>query len=197
MKSFLAKSFSVFAVLLLVPFFPGFGQDNIFEGWNTKEFEFQGHEAKIVFPNQKVDGNYWIWRALFWGHEPQLDKALLENGFHVVYVDVAGLFGNKEAVALWDDFYQYLIKEYNLNSKAVLEGMSRGGLIIYNWASKTQIKLPAFTLTRRFVILKAGLAVYIQVTEALATGRNAWKLIIWMKNRYWILLVFQSTMLLK
>ena len=140
MKSFVTKFFSVLAVLLLV-FLSGFGQENIFEGWETKEFEFQGHEAKIVFPNKKSEGNYWIWRARFWGHEPQLDKALLENGFHVVYIDVADLFGNKEAVALWDDFYQYLIKEYNLNTKAVLEGMSRGGLIVYNWASKNTDKV--------------------------------------------------------
>jgi pimeloyl-ACP methyl ester carboxylesterase len=99
------------------------------------EFEFKGHSAKIVFPEKSNMEKHWIWRARFWGHEPQTDLALLEKGFHVVYVDVANLFGNNEAVELWNQFYQYLIKEYGLNKKVVLEGMSRGGLIIYNWAA--------------------------------------------------------------
>ena len=105
------------------------------------EFEFQGHNAKIVFPEKANEQKNWIWRARFWGHEPQTDLALLEKGFHVVYVDVAGLFGNNEAVKLWNDYYDFLIGKYNFNKKVVLEGMSRGGLIIYNWASTNTDKV--------------------------------------------------------
>jgi pimeloyl-ACP methyl ester carboxylesterase len=116
-------------------------QENIFAGYKTREFNFQGHEAKIVFPEKSNKQRYWVWRARFWGHEPQSDKALLAAGFHVVYVDVAGLYGNDEAVHLWDEFYKYLTKKYKLNRKAVLEGMSRGGLIVYNWASRNTDKV--------------------------------------------------------
>lgn len=112
-----------------------FAKDSAFEKYKVAEFEFQGHAAKIVFPEKSNSEKYWIWRARFWGHEPQTDLALLEKGFHVVYVDVAGLFGNDEAVNLWNDFYTYLTEKYKLNHKVVLEGMSRGGLIIYNWAA--------------------------------------------------------------
>jgi len=106
-----------------------------FQKYEVVEFEFQGHNAKIVFPNKANSEKYWIWRARFWGHEPQTDLALLEKGFHVVYIDVAGLFGNDDAVNLWNYYYAHLIKNYKLNNKVVLEGMSRGGLIIYNWAA--------------------------------------------------------------
>jgi pimeloyl-ACP methyl ester carboxylesterase len=115
--------------------------DKKFPNYEVKEFLFEGHKAKIVFPNEQNSNNYWIWRARFWGHEPQVDKALLEEGFHVVYVDVGNLFGNDEAVRLWDRFYSYCVNKYNLNSKVVLEGMSRGGLIVYNWASKNTDKV--------------------------------------------------------
>lgn len=112
-----------------------FSNDKGFTEYEIKEFSFKGHKAKIVFPHKQNQNNYWIWRARFWGHEPQVDKALLEKGFHVVYVDVSNLFGNSEAVELWDDFYKFCISEYGLSKKVVLEGMSRGGLIVYNWAS--------------------------------------------------------------
>ncbi|MCE4565173.1 prolyl oligopeptidase family serine peptidase [Maribellus sp. CM-23] len=118
-----------------------FGNDPVFSEYKTKEFTFKGHDAKIVFPTKKNPNNYWIWRARFWGHEPQVDKALLEKGFHVVYVDVSDLFGNHEAVKLWNDFYDFCVAEYGLNRKVVLEGMSRGGLIVYNWASKNTDKV--------------------------------------------------------
>ncbi|NCB07737.1 MAG: alpha/beta hydrolase [Bacteroidia bacterium] len=112
------------------------GQEQVFSEWKSREFIFQGHEAKIVFPKQSNKEKYWVWRARFWGHEPQVDKALLNAGFHLVYVDVSGLFGNSEAVGLWNDFYDFVSREYKLNPKTVLEGMSRGGLIVYNWASQ-------------------------------------------------------------
>lgn len=115
--------------------------DKVFTEYKIQEFSFQGHDAKIVFPEKQNSNNYWIWRARFWGHEPQVDKALLENGFHVVYIDVSNLFGNNEAVELWNDFYSYCTTEYGLNDKVVLEGMSRGGLIVYNWASKNTDKV--------------------------------------------------------
>jgi pimeloyl-ACP methyl ester carboxylesterase len=44
-------------------------------------------------------------------------------------------------VNLWNDYYDYLIDTYQLNSKVVLEGMSRGGLIIYNWAAQNTEKV--------------------------------------------------------
>ncbi|WP_422083062.1 alpha/beta hydrolase family protein [Ulvibacterium sp.] len=113
----------------------------VFTEYEIEEFSFQGHKAKIVFPHTKNEDGFWIWRARFWGVEPQVDKALLEKGFHLAYIDVADLFGNKEAVRLWNDYYAFITKKYDLNPKVVLEGLSRGGLIVYNWASKNTEKV--------------------------------------------------------
>lgn len=116
-------------------------KDNVFTEYRIEEFSFKGHSAKIVFPDIGSEKGHWVWRARFWGHEPQVDKALLEHGFHLVYVDVADLFGNQEAVELWNDYYDFLISKYSLNPKVTLEGLSRGGLIIYNWASQNTDKV--------------------------------------------------------
>ncbi len=106
-----------------------------FHGFQGYDFTFQGKNAKVVIPKHAAPDHPWIWRARFWGHEPQADIALLERGFHIVYCDVAELFGNDEALSIWDAYYQMLTGA-GLAKKSVMEGMSRGGMYIYRWAAK-------------------------------------------------------------
>ncbi len=113
-----------------------------FYGYRIVEFRFRNRDCKVVFPKRIAPGAPWIWRARFWGHEPQTDIALLERGFHVVYCDVAELFGNPKAIAHWNAFYN-LLRKGGLGPKAVLEGMSRGGVYIYNWALANPDKVAA------------------------------------------------------
>jgi lysophospholipase L1-like esterase/pimeloyl-ACP methyl ester carboxylesterase len=105
-----------------------------FYGFQGTNFTFSGRNAKAVVPKQASPGYPWVWRARFWGHEPQGDIALLERGFHIVYCDVSELFGNEEALSIWDGFYKMLTGA-GLAKKAVMEGMSRGGVYIYRWAA--------------------------------------------------------------
>lgn len=105
-----------------------------FFGFDCADFTFNNRNCKVVKPRKAVQGLPWVWRARFWGHEPQTDIALLERGFHVVYCDVAELFGNKEAIALWNVFYKKMVRA-GLHKKTVLEAVSRGGVYAYNWAA--------------------------------------------------------------
>jgi pimeloyl-ACP methyl ester carboxylesterase len=66
--------------------------------------------------------------------EPQTERALLAKGFHVAFIDVSNLYGSPKAVSLWNKLYAKLVKDFHLSKKPVLEGFSRGGLIVYNWA---------------------------------------------------------------
>ncbi len=119
--------------------FPGAKSD--WYGYDKYDFTCDGQACCVVTPKQAAAGKPWIWRARFFGHEPQTDIALLERGFHVVYIEVGALFGNPKAVAHWDAFHAYLTKEHGFAQKAALEGMSRGGLIIFNWASANPDKV--------------------------------------------------------
>jgi lysophospholipase L1-like esterase len=105
-----------------------------FYGYPCAEFKFEGRDSRIVKPKWAAEGHPWVWRARFWGHEPQADIALLERGFHIVYCDVAELLGNDEAIDRWNKFYK-MLNGAGLGKKTVLEGMSRGGIYIYNWAA--------------------------------------------------------------
>jgi len=107
---------------------------NSFYGYQCASFKFDGRDCKVVKPKWSAPGHPWIWRARFWGHEPQTDISLLQRGFHLVYCDVAELLGNKESNKYWDDFYR-LLYTAGLGKKAVMEGMSRGGVYVFNWAA--------------------------------------------------------------
>lgn len=105
-----------------------------FYGFQGYDFTFRGRNAKIVISKNAAPGHPWVWRARFWGHEPQTDIAMLERGFHVVYCDVSELFGNEEALSIWNNYYKYLTRA-GLAKKVVMEGMSRGGVYVYRWAA--------------------------------------------------------------
>jgi len=119
------------------------GEQSSFHGFDQYDFKFEGNACKVVVPQTVADGKPWVWRARFWGHEPQFDIAMLERGYHVVYCHVGNLFGNAAAVKRWDAFYDYLRFEHLFADRVVLEGMSRGGLIVYNWAAVNPEKVAA------------------------------------------------------
>jgi pimeloyl-ACP methyl ester carboxylesterase len=117
------------------------GKKGSFHGFEQYDFKIGDLNCKMVVPNKGAAGKPWIIRARFFGHEPQTDVALLKAGFHVAFCDIAGLYGAPEAVARWDRFYVHLTEKKGFAKKVNLEGMSRGGLIVYNWAAKNPEKV--------------------------------------------------------
>lgn len=120
---------------------PFAGEKSSFYSYDRYDFVYGGRASIVVVPKTTAPGKPWIWRARFFGHEPQTDIALLERGYHLVYTDTVGLYGSPEAVAIWDRFYACLTRTYGFSERPVLEGMSRGGLNIYNWAAKNPDKV--------------------------------------------------------
>ncbi|MBO9200628.1 MULTISPECIES: GDSL-type esterase/lipase family protein [Niastella] len=128
------KSFDIFKKIK-VPF-----TVSSYYGYECADFTFNGHKAKIVKPRGVAEGKPFIWNARFWNVEPQTEIALLDRGFHVVYCDVAELFGNAEAINTWNKFYDWLQKA-GLSKTACMEGFSRGGVYAYNWAAENPGKV--------------------------------------------------------
>lgn len=104
-----------------------------FERYNLK---FEGRSFFIVKPKNNAPGNPWVWRARFPEWHYQMDSVLLKKGFHIVYINTNDLFGSQEAINVWGKFYDYMTTTFKLNPKVALEGVSRGGLFIYNFAKR-------------------------------------------------------------
>lgn len=110
-------------------------------GCDRYDFTFKDRQATIVVPKKAAKGNPWIWRPAFFDAFPSVDKALLEKGFHIVYYDVTHLYGSPRAVSLGTKFYENMTDLYNLSEKVTLEGFSRGGLFVFNWAAQNTEKV--------------------------------------------------------
>ncbi|MBK8803290.1 MAG: alpha/beta hydrolase [Fibrobacteres bacterium] len=83
----------------------------------------------------------WVWYA------PNIDgypnascewllSRLVAQGFWIGGVDVGEAYGAPYGRAVFNSFYDTMTMKYNLNRKAVLLAQSRGGLMLYNWASE-------------------------------------------------------------
>jgi lysophospholipase L1-like esterase len=107
-------------------------------GFERHDFQLPKTKAQytLVIPHTAAKGQPWIWRARFFGHQPALDLALLDRGYHLAYVDVGSLYGSEEAMKRCDEFYQFVTSNFDLSKKSIMEGMSRGGLMIFNYAAK-------------------------------------------------------------
>ncbi|VGO18603.1 alpha/beta hydrolase family protein [Pontiella sulfatireligans] len=123
-----------------------------FEGessrWKTFEkisFQVDGRAGHVVLPETPAEGNPWVWRARFPNWHTEVDLLLLEKGYSIGYIDVTKLFGSPTAVAHWDAFYAFMVSK-GMSEKAVLEGVSRGGLICFNWAKKNPEKVACMYL---------------------------------------------------
>lgn len=105
-------------------------------GFARYHFKVADRAAYVVVPKEAQRGSPWVWRARFPGYHAEMDVKLLRRGFHIGYVDVAGLFGSPQAVEIGDAFYVHATTKLGLARRPALEGVSRGGLFVYNWAAK-------------------------------------------------------------
>jgi len=112
-------------------------------GLDLHEFDFNGRKCKMVKPDAAAPSRPWVWRAEYWDHEPQADIALVKKGFHVVFIDCTGMYGQPEQIKIWNDFYEMLVRDHKLSKKCALEGLSRGGLYSYKWAEANPDKVAA------------------------------------------------------
>jgi len=111
------------------------------DGFEKIEFVFEGRPAWLIKPHTAADGHPWVWRAHFPDWHTTMDSILLTRGFHVAFVNTNNLYGHPVAMQVWDRFYDFLIKQYGLAEKVALEGVSRGGLYVYEWAKRNPEKV--------------------------------------------------------
>lgn len=138
------KNTFVLSSILTVMITVSYAQKNTNSSWHGFEkesFSFDGRAAYIVKPVKAISGNPWVWRAYFPEWHYEMDSILLSRGFHIAFINCNDMYGSPAAMQVWERYYQHLIANYSFAKKAVLEGVSRGGLYVYNWAKRNPDKV--------------------------------------------------------
>ncbi|MFT7680413.1 MAG: sialidase-1 [Planctomycetota bacterium] len=108
--------------------------ETTWQGYRIQFLDVDGNRASLVQPKQAAPGNPWIWRMREPGELPAFDLALLERGFHIAWIDTAGLYGSPTALERAQAFYDTLLADWELGPRAVLLGPAQGWLLATSWA---------------------------------------------------------------
>lgn len=108
---------------------------NSYRGYTRYDFQMGGNAVTMVKPKRAVPGRRWVWRAEFFDAFPALDLEMLARGWWLAYMNVGNTFGCPSAMRRFDAFHAELTATYGFHARPVLEGLSRGGLYVYNWAA--------------------------------------------------------------
>jgi pimeloyl-ACP methyl ester carboxylesterase len=111
-------------------------------GFKRHSFTFDGCPAWVVEPKEPRAGNPWSWCMEFPDAftERCAAPALLAAGFHHVHIKVGNTFGAPKAQVHFKAFHAELARR-GLAQKAVLIGISRGGLYAHRFAAENPGKV--------------------------------------------------------
>ncbi len=108
-----------------------------------EEFTIKDRTAFLILPKETKSGNLipWVWyaptlRGLPGKEEKWMFDKFLRNGIAIAGVDVGESYGNLKGRAIYSALYKELVEKRGLTKKACLLARSRGGLMLYNWASE-------------------------------------------------------------
>ena len=114
--------------------FPGTGED--YFGFALHRFKVDGCDCVVVEPRNPRPGRQWVWKAEYFPAFPAFELEMLNRGFYFAFIQIEYECGSPGSLAHWDEFYCELTAGYGFARRAILFGLSVGGLYIYNWAAK-------------------------------------------------------------
>jgi hypothetical protein len=114
---------------------------SLWKGYTRYHFEVDGRDAFVTAPKTTSDQKEWVWRARFPEWHTEMDEILLDSGVFIAYINTDNMFGSPRAMEVWDAFYSHMVNERGFAPRLSLEGVSRGGLFVFNWAKRHPWKI--------------------------------------------------------
>ena len=106
-------------------------------------FEVAGCEAFLIEPPKSAaqGKKAWVWYAPtlkpYPGpEEKRMIERFLDAGIAIAGIDVGESYGSPAGVALFEKFHEFMVSRSGFDRQPALLARSRGGLMLYNWASK-------------------------------------------------------------
>ena len=108
----------------------------LWNGFRRIDFEFEGREAILVFPDNANQEKNWLLKTEYFDAFPNFEVKMVKRGWHLAYIKNVTRWCLVEDLDLKKRFAEYLSAEYGLYSKCVPVGMSCGGMIAVKFAAR-------------------------------------------------------------
>ena len=111
-------------------------REMLWNGFKRIDFEFEGREAILVFPETPEENKKWMLKTEYFDEFPNLEIEMIKRGWHLAYIKNITRWCLDEDLDLKRRFADYLTAEFGLHKKCLPIGMSCGGLIASKFAAR-------------------------------------------------------------
>ncbi|MEN8783483.1 MAG: amidohydrolase family protein [Akkermansiaceae bacterium] len=111
-----------------------------------ESFRINGRDAFVILPKKSDQKTPWVWYAptlpgLPAKSEIWMFERFLANGIAIAGIDVGESYGSPDGREAFSQLYEHLTSQRNFANKPCLLARSRGGLMLYNWATENSDKV--------------------------------------------------------
>ena len=101
---------------------------SVWNGFKRLDFKFNGRDCILICPDNACEGNKWLYKTEYFDSFPQMEIEMLKKGYHLAYMQNTTRLCPESDTDMRPLFCEFLSKQFGLNSKCVLVGMSCGGM---------------------------------------------------------------------
>ena len=102
--------------------------ESVWNGFKRLDFEFEGHSAILVVPNEPTPDKRWLFKTEYFDAFPNFEIEMLGKGYYLAHVQNTTRWCLPEDTQRQVRFAKYLHTEFGLHQKCVTVGMSCGGM---------------------------------------------------------------------
>lgn len=140
-------------------------RESIWNGFKRLDFEFKGRDCILICPENAREGKKWLYRTEYFGAFPDMELVMLKKGYHLAYMQNTTRMCPEIDTDMRPLFCEFLSREFGLNPKCALVGLSCGGMQAVYFTAK----YPQYIAC---TYLDAPVMNYLSWPFALGVGQN-------------------------
>lgn len=105
-------------------------------GFKRLDFKFNDRDCILICPDVACEGNKWLYKLEYFDAFPDMEIEMLKKGYHLAHMKNTTRLCPESDTDMRPRFCDFLTKEFGLNPKCALVGMSCGGMQAVYFAAK-------------------------------------------------------------
>lgn len=111
-------------------------KESVWSGFKRLDFEFERRNVILIFPDNPVEGNKWLYKTEYFYAFPNFQIEMIKRGYYLVYMSNKSRLCPEEDTDIRPKLCDFLNLKFGLNKKCFPVGMSCGGMQTVYFAAK-------------------------------------------------------------